>query len=80
MSNEICIPGYEIMRLDRIRHGGGVLIDVSSLFSYNILFTGDSSFECIIISLKLDSCNFCVCLLYRPPNAPEDFVFHPVLP
>ena len=71
MSNEICIPGYEIMRLDRNRHGGGVLIYVSSLFSYNILFTGDSSFECIIISLKLDSCNFCVCLLYRPPNAPE---------
>ena len=28
-------------------------------------------FECIITSLKLDSCNFCVCLLYRPPNASD---------
>jgi len=49
--SEICIPGFDIVRLDRNRHGGGVIIYVSSLFIYNILFTGDSSFECIITSL-----------------------------
>jgi len=65
---EICIPVFDIVRLDRNRHGGGVIIYVSSLFTYNILFTGDSSFECITTSLKLDSC---VCLLYSPPNASD---------
>ena len=59
------------MRLDRNQHGGGVILYVSSLFTYNIMFTGDSSFECIITSLKLNSCNFCVCLLYRPPSASD---------
>jgi len=66
--SEICIPVFDIVRLDRNRHGGGVIIYVSSLFTYNILFTGDSSFECITTSLKLD---YCVCLLYSPPNASD---------
>ena len=57
-NSEICIPGFDIVRFDRNRHGGGVIIYVSSLFTYNILFTGDPSFECIITSLKLNSCNF----------------------
>jgi len=70
-SSEICIPGFDIVRLDRNRHGGGVIHYASSLFTYNIMFTDDSSFKCIITSLKLDSCNFCVCLLYRPPNASD---------
>ena len=29
---------------------------------------GDVNFECIVVSLRMDFCNFYVCLLYRPPS------------
>jgi len=66
---ELFIRGYVTAKLDRSRHGGGIIMYIESVFSYNVLFTGDSIFECVIVSLKLDSCTFCVCLLYRPPSA-----------
>ena len=51
VDSEISIQGYSIIRLDRSRHGGGILIYVSSLFSYSILFKGSIDFECITLLL-----------------------------
>lgn len=50
--SELFIPGYVMVRLDRSRHGGGIIMYIKSVFSYNVLFTGDSNFECVIVSLK----------------------------
>jgi len=70
--SELFIPGYVTVRLDRSRHGGEIIMYIKSVFSYNVLFTGDSNFECVIVSLKLDSCKFCVCLLYRASQCTWD--------
>lgn len=61
-------PEFDVVRLDRNRHGGGVIIYFRSTFMCNLLFMGDVDFECIVVSLGVDFCNFYVCLLYRPPN------------
>ena len=68
-NHELHIPGYCVIRLDRSRHGGGVLMYISDLFTYNTVFVGNQTFECIIVSFGFLSCKFCVCLLYRPPSS-----------
>ena len=50
--SEISIQGYSVIRLDRSRHGGGVLIYVNCLFSYSVLFKGATDFECMVLSLS----------------------------
>ena len=45
LDNELCIEGYDIIRLDRNRHGGGVLIYVSFTFSHNVLYSGSSELD-----------------------------------
>ena len=63
-----------MFRLDRSRHGGGVLIYVKSMFTCSVLFKGTAGFECIVITV---SC-FCksspgsdvsICLFYRLPSS-----------
>jgi hypothetical protein len=51
LDNELCIEGYDIIRLDRNRHGGGFLIYVSFAFSHNVLYSGSSELELIIVSI-----------------------------
>ena len=38
---EISIDGYNVVRADRNRHGGGVLIFISKIFIHRIIFRGD---------------------------------------
>ena len=68
-NHELHIPGYCVVRLDRSRHGRGVLMYIRDLFTYNTIFVGNQTFECIIVSFGFLSCKFCVCLLYRPPSS-----------
>ena len=49
---EIFIQGYSIVRLDRSRHGGGVIIFVKSQFTLTPLYRGTPDFECLIVSIK----------------------------
>ena len=71
---EISIQGYTVVRLDHSRHGGGILIYVSTCLSHSIMFKGSPEFEFIVISLF--NCNytpqspdFYLALFYRPPNS-----------
>ena len=41
---------------------------VDSVFTCNTLFTGNLSFECIIVPLCVGNCMFCVYIVYRPPT------------
>jgi hypothetical protein len=42
---EVCIDNYDIIRHDRNRQGGGVLIFVIRPLSYNVLFSGPSELD-----------------------------------
>ena len=44
---------------------------ISDLFTYNTIFVGNQTFECIIVSFGFLSCKFCVCLLHRPPSSQD---------
>ena len=37
LDSELCLPGYHLFRLDRNRHGGGILMFVHSLLSCKLL-------------------------------------------
>ena len=77
LDSEIAIQGYSIIRLDRNRHGGGVLLYVSNLFTYSLVFKGTDSFECIVLSMfcssRHHSPDLTFALLYRPPNSCSSF-------
>ena len=36
-NSELCINGYDVVRLDRNRHGGGVLLYINSVLTHNIV-------------------------------------------
>jgi len=67
--NELAISGFKLLRLDRNRHGGGVAVYIKQVFPHNVIFLGNCTFECIIVSILIGSCKFCICLFYRPPNS-----------
>ena len=70
--SEIHIQGYSVTRLDRTRHGGGVLIYVKNIYSCSLLFKGSPEFECIIMSVcysTIVSPAFCIAVFYRPPSS-----------
>ena len=64
------------MRLDRTRHGGGIIIYVKRLFIFSPVFLGTPEFECIVLSINCSSSShshnspdFTIALFYRPPNS-----------
>lgn len=67
---EIHIENYDSIRLDRNRHGGGVMFFVIKSLSYNVILSGPSDLEFIVLQIKSFYCAFTVGLFYRPPNAP----------
>ena len=72
--SEISVQGYTIVRLDRTRHGGGLLIYVNNSFIFSTLYLGTAAFECIILSIICSSNNrnspdFTIAVYYRPPNS-----------
>ena len=54
LDSEVSIQGYTHCRLDRSRHGGGVMIFVKNSFNFSLLFKGTQNYECL---------NCCVCYL-----------------
>ena len=86
LDSEICIQGYCLCRLDRTRHGGGVLIYVNKMFTHTVLFKGTPDCELLIVSIhkyinsncSSTSPDFTIALFYRPPNSgfdPLDMLF-----
>ena len=52
VDSEVTIQGYSLCRLDRCRHGGGILIFVKSVFTYSLLFKGSVDFEYLVLSVN----------------------------
>ena len=71
--SEISIQGYSVIRLDRNRHGGGVLIYVKSMFTYSLVFKGTTDLELIVASFLCTkqgtNPGLTLALFYRSPNS-----------
>jgi len=68
LNSEIALPGYQLYRRDRNRHGGGVLIYVKDHFVCSILPSADN-LEIITVSVCYGSSKVFISLFYRPPNS-----------
>jgi exonuclease III len=74
----IHIDGYEVVRKDRSRNGGGVCIYLRSSINYKIrsdLIPPELEAVCLEIT-KPQSRPFIVTTIYRPPNATAEFFDH----
>ena len=47
---EISIQGYCVHRVDRNRHGGGVLVFIKDVFTCSLLYRGTPEFELIVLT------------------------------
>ena len=66
---EIDIPGYDILRCDRDRNGGGVACYIRQDISYKIRDIFPSTIENIFVDILLPQTKpFSVGIIYRPPN------------
>ena len=70
-NNELFIPGFQLFRLDRDHHGGGVLIYVADIFLVTALPPSPSLIELLCLSVRLNTFKLYLCLLYRPPSSPS---------
>ena len=69
--SEISVAGYNIVRKDRNRHGGGVLTYIRESIPYSKqsdLVPNPLEMLCVEIS-RADSRSFLVSSCYRPPNS-----------
>ena len=69
LNNELYIDGYTVVRLDRNRHGGGVLFFIKSVYSYNIIYNGSPDLELLIVSICTGLAPLTLALFYRPPSS-----------
>ena len=72
--DELLINGFKLLRLDRNRHGGGTALYIQNIFPHSVHFVGNCSLECIIVSILIASCKFCIGLFYRPPGSDIDIL------
>ena len=76
-NSEINVDGYNILRNDRNRHGGGVAIYIKNSCKYKLREDITSKFhmiECIWIELQVQkSKSVLICSVYRAPSANSDY-------
>ena len=78
-SSELCISGYDVVCLDRNRHGGGVLLYINSMYTHHIVFSGSYELELVIVSIveSNDLVPLTLALFYRPPSSPYSVLDNP---
>ena len=66
LDDEIAIDNYQILRLNRNRHGGGIVMYTHSSLSSHVLSAGANGHELLIVPVSIlnSLCKFC----YRPPS------------
>ena len=77
LDSEVSIQGYTHCRLDRSRHGGGVMIFVKNSFNFSLLFKGTQNYECLVVSVTCSlnvSPDFTIALFYRPPGSGHELL------
>jgi len=61
---ELVIDGYCVVRRDRNRHGGGVLMYIRASLEYNVLPVSDNQLEFLPISVN-NHCSHCKHTVYE---------------
>ena len=69
LNGEINIPGYNILRSDRNRHGGGVLCYIKNTICYNRRESFSTEIENIFVYILLPKTKpILIGNVYRPPD------------
>ena len=66
--SELIIPNYQVVRLDRNRHGGGILLYIHNGRTYSVI-KGPSNLELMLISVGQASSTSRFCI-GRSPSCP----------
>ena len=69
--SELSLPNFQSFRLDRSRHGGGILVYVKSSLSATAVPTS-SPIELLLLSITFRHVPFSLATFYRPPSCPDD--------
>ena len=73
----ININGYDIIRKDRSRNGGGVCLYLRSSINYHVRNDIPAELEAVCVEIcKPHSQPFLILAIYRPPNSSVDFFSH----
>ena len=76
MSSQLEVDGYDLVRLDWSKRGGGVACYIKSLIAYSCKDYFCSNTKSIFVDIFLpESKQILLGILYRPPNK-SDFVKH----
>ena len=73
LDKELCIPGYSIVRCDRNRKGGGILMYVKNSLSITSV-TLNVSLELMFVDIHTRQGSLLLGLFYRPPSAPTTVI------
>ena len=68
-ATEIGLPGYNTVRLDRDRHGGGIVLFVSDVYNVKVLQQGPLNLEFLLVSVQCAHFRLILALFYRPPSS-----------
>ena len=71
--DELSLEGYDLIRCDRNRHGGGVCLFIKQSISYNVLHDVNNCVESVWIKVTVNSQNFGIGCAYRPPSADNTY-------
>ena len=73
LSTEIhdTVCGYQLYRLDRNRHGGGVIVYVRSCFVTTLVPVPSHGLEIISLTVSNGIGKVCISVFYRPPSSPS---------
>ena len=75
IDSEISIPGYSVTRLDRNRHGGGIVLYIKDSLPFKVNFLGTENLELIFVTIFPATVNqiclgeHCISTIPRDPTA-----------
>ena len=73
-NTELHISSYQIVRRDRNRHGGGVLMYIREVIQVETNANNQyPNLEIVTVTLRFGSFKSCLSLCYRPPSSTVDF-------
>ncbi len=67
--SELSLPGFSIFRLDRNRHGGGILVYIKCSRSPSVIPYDSSPIELLLLSVKLKHSSYTLATFYRLPSS-----------
>ena len=69
LESEISVDNYSVVRLDRNRHGGCIVMYIRDCLHCSVLNVDTQGLELAIVTVTSNSFRICIGLLYRPPSS-----------